>query len=107
MTFTLNRLRNLVVSTSEDPEFPPNHVHDNARLTASEGPHVMEEKQDVGEPSSSQTINWNLETQDAPESKPFSLFFSVDSCSMLYILLGPRLIGYSDLFAKFASFPSE
>uniref|UniRef100_A0A803LIE6 VASt domain-containing protein n=2 Tax=Chenopodium quinoa TaxID=63459 RepID=A0A803LIE6_CHEQI len=60
--------RNLELSTSEDTNPSPDYVLDNAKSTASEVPHVMEEKHDDTGPSTSlRSINWNLETQDAPE----------------------------------------
>lgn len=64
------------MSTAEEIKLPPDHVHDNAMSTVQETPHVLEEKQDDAEPStSSRSINWNLETQEAPESNKFSPFF--------------------------------
>ncbi|CAO2834769.1 unnamed protein product [Amaranthus hypochondriacus] len=60
-------LRNLELSTSEESKPPSGDGHDNARSAAPEVPHVLEEKLNVTEPSTSPPLNWNVETQDAPE----------------------------------------
>ena len=84
---TPTSLRNLELSTSEESKPPSGDGHDNARSATPEVPHVMEEKLNVTEPSTSPPINWNVEMQDAPESKSFFLLclfnslYTLDSSS--------------------------
>ncbi|XP_010692054.2 protein VASCULAR ASSOCIATED DEATH 1, chloroplastic isoform X1 [Beta vulgaris subsp. vulgaris] len=96
--------RNLEVSTAEEIKLPPDHVHDNAMSTVQETPHVLEEKQDDAEPStSSRSINWNLETQEAPEipkcyTKVAESKFPIDVEQFFNLFISDDAVGFVKSF---------
>lgn len=98
--------RNLEVSTSEGTNSPPDHVHDNPKPTASEVPHVIEDKRDDAEPStSSRSINWNLETQDAPEipkcyTKVAESKFPINVEQFFNLFISDDAVGFVESFHK-------
>ncbi|KAJ8450072.1 hypothetical protein Cgig2_033266 [Carnegiea gigantea] len=92
--------RNLELARSRDTYLPSNQENHIAGVTASKGPEMVEEKQDTlldtGPSTSSVSVKWNQETQDAPEipkcytkvaqakfpinvERFFNLFFSDDA----------------------------
>jgi len=83
--------RNLELARAEDSYLLSNHENPIAGATASEGPEMVEEKldtlPDTGPSTSSVSVKWNQETQDAPESNFMSLFSLVNLYYMLCILL--------------------